>query len=144
MATMRLPLINPSPVFGLALLLVVMLLGVTKLFSVDWMPAVGLACVSALEWVWHFSHFDPANPNQPLGLVLAWYLIFFAVFALFPFLFLETIFRQSCSVGDGGDGRTAAIFSHPPVRIRRLSEPNDGTVARGICDSRIVEPRQPF
>jgi hypothetical protein len=87
MATLRLPLINPSPVFGLALLLVVMLLGVTKLFSLDWMPAVGLACVVALEWVWHFSHFDRTNPNQPLDLVLTWYLIFFAAFALYPFLF---------------------------------------------------------
>jgi hypothetical protein len=89
MATLRLPLINPSPVFGLALLLVVLLLGVAKLFSLDWMPAVGLACVTALECAWHFNRFDPANPNQPLNLVLTWYLIFFAVFALFPFLFLK-------------------------------------------------------
>jgi type II secretory pathway pseudopilin PulG len=87
MATLRLPLTNPSPVFGLALLLVVLLLGVTKLFSLDWMPAVGLACVSALECAWHFSRFDPTNAKQPLDLVLIWYLIFFAIFALFPFLF---------------------------------------------------------
>ncbi len=87
MATLRLPLVNPSPVFGLALLLVVLLLGLTKLFSLDWMPAVGLACVSALECAWHFNWFDPANIRQPLDLVLTWYLIFFAVFALFPFLF---------------------------------------------------------
>ena len=87
MATLRLPLINPSPVFGLALLLVVLLLGVTKIFSLDWMPAVGLVCVSALECAWHFNHFDPANIRQPLDLVLTWYLIFFAAFALFPFLF---------------------------------------------------------
>ena len=89
MATLRLPLINPSPVFGLALLLVVLLFGVTKLFSLDWMPAIGLACVAALECAWHFSRFDPANPSQPLNLVLAWYLIFFALFAVFPFLFLR-------------------------------------------------------
>jgi uncharacterized membrane protein len=89
MATLRLPLVNPSPVFGLALLLVVLLLGVTKLFSLDWMPAIGLACVTALECAWHFNRFDPANPNQPLNLVLTWYLIFFAAFALFPFLFLR-------------------------------------------------------
>ena len=87
MATLRLPLINPSPVFGLALLLVVLLLGVSKIFSLDWMPAVGLLCVSALECAWHFNHFDPANIKQPLDLVLTWYLIFFAAFALFPFLF---------------------------------------------------------
>ncbi len=89
MATLRLPLISPSPVFGLALLLVVLLLGVTKLFSLDWMPAIGLASVTALECAWHFHHFDPANASQPLNSVLAWYLIFFAAFALFPFLFMK-------------------------------------------------------
>jgi hypothetical protein len=89
MATLRLPLINPSPVFGLALLLVVLLFGVTKLFSLDWMPAVGLVCVAALECAWHFNRFNPANLNQPLNLVLWWYLIFFALFAVFPFLFLR-------------------------------------------------------
>ena len=89
MATLRLPLLNPSPVFGLALLLVVLLLGVTKLFSFDWMPAIGLVAVTALECAWHFNRFNPANLDQPLNLVLAWYLIFFAVFAVFPFLFLR-------------------------------------------------------
>ncbi len=85
MATLRLPLDNPSPVFGLALLLVVLLLGVTKLFSFDWMPVIGLACVSALECAWHFNWFEPARATQPL----IWYLLFLVVFALFPFLFLR-------------------------------------------------------
>ena len=85
MATLRLPLPNPSPVFGLALLMVVLLLGVTRIFSHDWLPAIGLACVAGLECAWHFNRFDPANPAIPL----TWYLIFFALFALFPFLFLK-------------------------------------------------------
>jgi hypothetical protein len=89
MATLRLPLTNPSPVFGLALLLVVLLLGVTKLFSLDWLPAVGLACVIALECAWHFNHYEAMKWNVPPQLPLMWYLIFFAVFALFPFLFLR-------------------------------------------------------
>lgn len=89
MATERLPLSNPSPIFGLALLLVVLLLGVTKLLSLDWMPVIGLVCVVALESTWHFSRFEDAiaasrpSPVAPL----VWYLIFFAAFALFPFLF---------------------------------------------------------
>lgn len=83
MATLRLPLANPSPVFGLALLLVVLLFGVTKLFSLEWIPAVGLGCVVALECAWHFNRFDPVAAALPL----TWYLIFFAVFTLFPFLF---------------------------------------------------------
>jgi len=85
MATLRLPLENPSPIFGLALLLVVMLFGVTKLFSLDWMPAVGLISIAALESAWHFNHFDSTNATTPL----AWYLGFFVAFALFPFLFLK-------------------------------------------------------
>jgi hypothetical protein len=90
MATLRLPLANPSPVFGLALLLVVLLLGLTKIFSFDWMPLVGLVSLFALESAWHFRHFDVTNPNLiPPQMLLGWYLIFFAVFAAFPFVFLK-------------------------------------------------------
>jgi uncharacterized membrane protein len=88
MATLRLPLANPSPVFGLALLLVVLLLGLTKIFSFDWMPLVGLISTFALESAWHFKQFDLTNPNliSP-PMLLGWYLIFFTVFAVFPFVF---------------------------------------------------------
>ena len=85
MATLRLPLTNPAPVFGLALLLVALMLGLTRLYSIDWMPAVGLVCVAALESTWHFTRFDPADPAQ----ALTWYLVFLAIFSLFPFLFLK-------------------------------------------------------
>ena len=90
MATLRLSLANPSPVFGLALLLVVLLLGLTKIFSFDWMPLVGLISTFALESAWHFKQFDLANPNliSP-PMLLAWYLVFFAAFAVFPFVFLK-------------------------------------------------------
>jgi hypothetical protein len=89
MATLRLQLANPSPVFGLALLLIVLLLGVAKMFSQDWLSAIGLACVAALECAWHFNRFDAASLNVSPNLPLTWYLVFFAVFALFPFLFLK-------------------------------------------------------
>jgi hypothetical protein len=85
MATQRLPLTNPSPVFGLALLLVTLLLGVTRFFLLYWLPAVGLTCVTALECTWHFNHFNVATASLPL----VWYLVFLGVFALFPFLFLK-------------------------------------------------------
>ena len=90
MATLRLPLVNPSPVFGLALLLVVLLLGLTKLFSFEWMPLVGLISTFALECAWHFNRFDLSNLNLiPPTNLLVWYLVFFAAFALFPFVFLK-------------------------------------------------------
>ncbi len=89
MATLRLQLVNPSPVFGLALLLIVLLLGLTKMFSFEALPAVALVCTAALECAWHCNWFDPANVNQPVNLVLTWYLIFLAVFTLFPLVFLK-------------------------------------------------------
>lgn len=89
MATLRLHLVDPSPVFGVALLLVVLLLGVAKLFSQNFMPVIGMLCVAALEATWHSMRFDPTNPAISPTLPLTWYLIFFGVFFLFPFLFLK-------------------------------------------------------
>jgi len=95
MAALRLPLADPSPVFGIALLLILLLFGLAKMFSMEIMPLVGLAGLFALECSWHFNRFDLTNPSlSPLS-PLAWYLVFFAIFALFPFLFLKRFSGQS-------------------------------------------------
>src|SRR5206468_533146 len=73
----------PSPVFGLALLLIILLLGMSELFSFGVLPAVALVSVLALEHAWHFQHFDPARATLPL----LWYLGFYALFTAFPFIF---------------------------------------------------------
>lgn len=83
MATLRLPLANPSAVFGLALLLVILLLGMSEIFGLDLLPAVGLASVLALEHAWHFQNFDPARAAPPL----LWYVGFYLMFSIFPFIF---------------------------------------------------------
>src|SRR5947207_6992781 len=83
MVTLRLPLANPSPVFGLALLLVILLLGMSEIFSLDLLPAVALVSVLALEHSWYFQHFDPERATVPL----IWYLGFYALFTIFPFIF---------------------------------------------------------
>ena len=83
MVTLRLPLANPSPVFGLALVLVILLLGMSEIFSLDLLPAVALISVLALEHAWHFEHFDPTRATLPL----IWYLGFYALFTIFPFIF---------------------------------------------------------
>lgn len=119
MATLRLPLTNPAPVFGLALLLVVLLLGLAKMFSFDWLPGVALACVTALECAWHFNRFDPATATKPL----LWYLIFFAVFALFPFVFLKQFSDKVIPWA------TAALAGLPQFflihRLVKVAYPND-------------------
>lgn len=83
MVALQLPLTNPSPVFGLAMLLVILLLGMTEIFSLDLLPAVALVSVLGLEHAWHFEHFDPTRATLPL----IWYLGFYALFTIFPFVF---------------------------------------------------------
>ena len=90
MACARLSVPDPSAVFGLGLLLVVLTLGLTRILLRDgqngrgeWLPACALAGVAALELMWHTSHFDHASAGAPL----VWYAGFYAVFAIFPFLF---------------------------------------------------------
>ena len=83
MIVLRLPLTNPTPVFGLALLLAVLLLGLARQLGYGLLTAVALACVVTLEWVWQTRRFAPDTALVPLG----WYLGFFALFALPPFAF---------------------------------------------------------
>jgi hypothetical protein len=83
MVTMRLPVHDPSAIFGLALLLIILLLGMASLLSLDILAAVGLGSILALEHAWHFHHFDPGQATVPL----LWYLAFAAVFTVFPFIF---------------------------------------------------------
>jgi hypothetical protein len=83
MVTMRLPLEDPSPVFGLALLLVILLLGTSAILSLDVLPAIALVSVLTLEHAWHVDHFDPKHATLPL----VWYLGFYALFTIFPFIF---------------------------------------------------------
>jgi uncharacterized membrane protein len=83
MVTLQLPLRDPSPVFGLALLFVILLLGMTKILSLDALSAVALGSTIALEHIWHTGHFKPDHALLPLS----WYIGFAAVFTIFTFLF---------------------------------------------------------
>ena len=91
MAVARLPIASPTPVFGLALLLVVLLLGLTRVARMEWLSAVALGCVFLLEYAWQTRPF----PAGAAGLELTWLLVFYGVFTLFPFVFQR------------GDGRRA-------------------------------------
>src|SRR5216110_2868015 len=83
MVALQLPLANPLPIFGLGLLLVILLLGMSEIFSLDVLPAVALVSVLGLEHTWHFEHFDATRATPPL----IWYLGFYALFTIFPFVF---------------------------------------------------------
>ena len=90
MACARLSVPDPSAVFGLGLLLVVLTLGLARILSGggqqaggEWLPACALAGAAALELAWHARHFSQAAAGVPL----AWYCAFYTVFAAYPFLF---------------------------------------------------------
>ena len=78
----QLKLENPSPVFGLALLLVILVLGLARLLKFDWLPAVGLAGALLVEYAWYGRSFA-AEENAPV--VLGWALGFAALFSVYPF-----------------------------------------------------------
>ena len=83
LAVTRLPLENPSPVFGLALVLVSLLLVLAHRLRLDVLVPVALGCVLALEYVWFNTRF--ALPWA--GVTVAWNVAFAALFTGFPFVF---------------------------------------------------------
>jgi uncharacterized membrane protein len=82
MVSVRLPLRDPSPVFGLALGLVLLLLGLVAARRAWLLVPVGLGSVLALEAIWHAARFDPNHAR----ILLFWYGLIGAVFFLYPFL----------------------------------------------------------
>lgn len=84
----RLTLSDPTPVFGLGLLLTVLTLGLAKILKNEWLPACALAGVAAMCWVWLQ---DMRAPGEfvPTGAYvgLGWFIGFYAIFTVFPFVF---------------------------------------------------------
>lgn len=84
-AVSRLPLADPSPVFGLGLILSILVIGLVRYQRADAAGCAGLVSTVMLLVSWHWEHFDRAQPAP----ALFWYTIFFVVWAGFPFLFLR-------------------------------------------------------
>ncbi|MDB6114089.1 MAG: hypothetical protein JWQ62_1034 [Lacunisphaera sp.] len=89
MVCARLNVPDPSAVFGLALLLVVLTLGLAKILAIEWLPACALAGVAALQYAWQARHFNPPEAALPL----VWYVSFYAIFSIYPFLFRRQFSR---------------------------------------------------
>ena len=86
----RLPLADPSPVFGLAALLLLLLLAVVRYFDQAWLTLISLISVLLVEYTWHVNLFAPEH----MLVAIAWYLGFSAAFLCFPFLFLRRMENQ--------------------------------------------------
>ncbi|MFZ5571474.1 MAG: DUF2339 domain-containing protein [Thermodesulfobacteriota bacterium] len=83
MVTLKQTLADPSPVFGLALLLGILLYGIVLTWQADSLAVVGLLGVVCLEQAWFANGFTPERAALPL----AWLVAFYALFSGFPFGF---------------------------------------------------------
>ena len=131
MMTQRLPLANPSPVFGLALLLVGLTLGLACALTLEWLPACALTGVAALEYAWRARH--PSVDH--VTLTLGWYVAFAGVFALFPFVFRR---RFASLTGPWAIAALAGVLQFPLVyRLLEHTGPRD---ARGLIPALFALP----
>jgi uncharacterized membrane protein len=88
----RMMLADPTPIFGLGLLLAVLTLGLAKILKNEWLPACALAGVVAVCYVWRASMAGVFfNPDQQAAVstavALGWFAGFYAIFTVFPFVF---------------------------------------------------------
>ena len=115
MMVQRLPLTNPAPVFGLAALLVVLVLGLSARWSIPWLPACALGGAAALQFAWRDAHFTA--PEAPAA--LAWFLGFYALFTVYPFFFAR---RLAGLTGPWAVAALAGVAHFPLVHqaIRRV------------------------
>jgi len=82
MAVLTVEVSDPSAVFALAALLVVLLLGLARRVGAAALPLVALAAVTTLELTWHVRHFDASEPWR----ALTWYGLFWIAFLVYPFV----------------------------------------------------------
>lgn len=106
-AVLRLNPLNPSPIFGVGLLLAGVILGLSRWSRTVALPPVALICSTLLQYAWH------TQGAQRLGwMPLGWSLGFIAVIFGFPFLF------QSRKAGESVPWATAAlapVLSYPLI-----------------------------
>ncbi|GEP41841.1 DUF2339 domain-containing protein [Brevifollis gellanilyticus] len=119
MATQVIPVPNPSSMFGLALILALFLLGIVKVSGITQLALTALMCVGALEWVWHVGHFSAEKPTLPL----LWYLGFYLLFVLFPFIFRAQFAETKLPwITSAASGLVAFGLVY---RVVKLAWPND-------------------
>jgi len=105
----RLHPFDPSPIFGVGLLLVVMLLALARWSDTLALPPIALGCAVLLEYSWH----TQTQPLPASGLALAWYLGFAAIIAAMPFLFQS---RPSPRVTPWATAALAPVLHYPLFR----------------------------
>jgi len=87
-----------------------LLSGLTKIFSLDLLACVALGSTILLEHAWHFAHFK----KEDAGIPILWYLGFTAVFTISHLFFIASSLARVL-FGERSAGRAASFLS----RLRR-------------------------
>lgn len=83
----QLPVPDPSPVFGVGLLLAALLVTLALRAGQPMLIAAAAVFLTGVELMWHVDHFEAARPGVPL----AWYLGIHGFFVALPM-----VFRRGC------------------------------------------------
>lgn len=87
MVLQQMKLADPSPVFGLAAFLALLLLSVAVFCEVEVLSLIALGGVLLVEFVWHAKMFSP----QRVQIAIIWHLALSALFLIFPFAFIHRL-----------------------------------------------------
>jgi len=133
-AALRLHPENPSPIFGVGLLLVVVILALARWSQSSILPLVALVCALLLESCWHVE----LEPGPTGWLPLAWYLGFTTVIFGFPFLFES---QKAPRLVPWATAALAPVLHYPLIReIIRHTWPGFWDAAGGLVPAALAVP----
>ncbi|MEI9892489.1 MAG: DUF2339 domain-containing protein [Chthoniobacter sp.] len=133
-AVQRLHPENPSPIFGVGLLLVVVILGLARWSQTVALPPVALLCAALLEYCWYFDF-----PSAPTGwMPLGWSLGFSAVIFAFPFFFQS---RKAAEAIPWATAAVALVLHYPLLHaVIRFTWPGFWHAAGGAVPAAFALP----
>jgi uncharacterized membrane protein len=133
-AVLRLNPENPSAIFGVGMLLVVVILGLARWSQTVALPPVALVCATLLQYCWHAQMI----PRQRGWMPLEWTLGFTAVIFAFPFLFQS---RKAAQVVPWATAALAPVLHYPLLHgVIRNSWPEFWHAAGGLVPAALAIP----
>lgn len=82
---------NPSTIFGVAFLMALLLLGLSRYYYSGWLPGVALAGITLMQMAWYFRSFTV----ETIVIPLLWTVGFHFLLTLFPFCFKRSFLKEA-------------------------------------------------
>lgn len=119
MVVARMPVSNPSWVFGLAAVFCLMLLGLGVRLLTGWLSCAALCGVLLLEHAWHFRY----SIQEGSDIALGWYGGFYLLFAAVPFVFWKRLADKSSTwVAAGLAGPLHYYMIHDWIKLHHPTD----------------------